>query len=104
MSGNVGLPPSLKFVGLSNSSAHQYGLVPIYDDDGNRIDQGKVAPFPWLPMPDSIVRAPGRKKIFPAEEIRAWRDAITHRSRKGAQTNPDIKFALNEHELLSMDH
>ncbi|MBN8924953.1 MAG: hypothetical protein J0I96_17920 [Rhodanobacter sp.] len=103
-SGNVGLLQSLKFVGISRSKAYQYGLVPLYDEDGNRIDEGKVAPFPWLPMPDSIIRAPGQKKIFLAEEIRAWRDAVTHRSRQGDQTNPNIKFVLNEHELLRVDH
>jgi len=103
-SGNVGLASSLKFVGLSKSKGYQYGLIPVYDDAGNRIDEGKVAPFPWLPMPDSIIRAPGQKKIFLAEEIRAWRDAVTHRSRQGDQTNPNIKFALNERELLRLDH
>jgi|GEM_PF-6443471 len=82
MSGNVGLQRSLKFGGLSNSKAYQYGLVPIYDEKRNRIDSGKEAPFPWLPMPDSIVREPGQRKIFLAEEIRAWRDAITSRSRE----------------------
>jgi hypothetical protein len=82
MSGNVGLHQSLKFAGLSKSKAYQYGLVPIYDEKRNRIDPGKEAPFPWLPMPDSIIREPGQRKIFLAEEIRAWRDAITHRSRQ----------------------
>lgn len=102
-SGNVGLAASLKFAGLCRSRAYQYGLVPIYGDDGNRIDQGKVAPFPWLPMPDSIIRAPGQKKIFLAEEIRTWRDAVTARSRQGAQTNLNKTNALiergdNQHE------
>jgi hypothetical protein len=103
-SGNVGLLPSLKFAGTSKSTAYKYGLIPVYDDDGNRIDEGKVAPHPWLPMPDSIIRAPGQKKIFLAEEIRAWRDAITRRSRQSDQTNPSIKFAQNEHELMNKDH
>lgn len=95
-SGNVGLLPSLKFAGISKSRAYQYGLVPMYDDDGNRIDQGKVAPFPWLPMPDSIIRAPGQKKIFLAEEIRVWRDAITNRSRRHDSANPNKTIALIE--------
>lgn len=103
-SGNVGLPPSLKFAGISRSKAYQYGLVPIYDENGNRINESEVAPHPWLPMPNSIIRAPGLKKIFLAEEIRAWRDAVTARSRRSAQTNPDNKFVLNTHELPSMDH
>lgn len=103
-SGNVGLAPSLKFAGLSKSKGYQYGLIPVYDEDGNRIDEGKVAPHPWLPMPDSIIRAPGQKKIFLAEEIRVWRDAVTNRSRQSGQTNRNIKFVLNERELLSMDH
>ena len=54
MSGNVGLAASLKFAGLSKSKGYQYGLIPVYDDAGNRIYQGKVAPFPWLPMPDDV--------------------------------------------------
>lgn len=103
-SGNVGLFPSLKFAGLSKSKGYQYGLIPVYDDAGNRIDQGKVAPFPWLPMPDSIIRAPGQKKIFLAEEIRAWRDAVTNHSRQRSQTNPRIKFVPNAHELPNLDH
>lgn len=82
MSGNVGLQRSLNFAGLSNSKAYQDGIVPIYDEKRNRIDPGKQAPFPWLPMPDSIVREPCKRKIFLAEEIRAWRDAITRRSRQ----------------------
>jgi hypothetical protein len=82
VSGNVGLHQCLTFAGLSNSKAYQDGLVPMYDDKRNRIDPGKEAPFPWLPMPDSIVREPGQRKLFLAEEIRAWRDAITHRSRQ----------------------
>ena len=82
MSGNVGLLESLKFARLSKSKGYQYGLIPVYDRDRNRIDHGKVAPFPWLPMPDSIIREPGQKKIFLAEEIRLWRDAITSRSRR----------------------
>ena len=80
--GNVGLIPSLKFAGTSKSSGYSWGLIPIFDEDGNRIDERKLPPFPWLPMPDSITRAPGQKKIFLAEEIRAWRDAITRRSRQ----------------------
>lgn len=81
-SGNVGLPPILKFAGISKSKAYQYGLVPVYDKNGKRINEGMVAPpHPWLPMPDSIIRVPGQKKIFLAEEVRAWRDAITNRSR-----------------------
>lgn len=103
-SGNVGLLQSLKFAGISRSKAYQHGLVPVYDEDGNRIDEGKVAPHPWLPMPDSIICAPGQKKIFLAEEIRAWRDAVIARSRQRAQTNPNLKFVLGEHELLNMDH
>jgi hypothetical protein len=89
LTGNVGLIQSLKFIGISKSYAYFLHLVATYDKDGNRIDEGKVAPFPWLPMPDSITRAPGRKKIFLAEEIRAWRDAITRRSRQidDAKTN-----------------
>jgi hypothetical protein len=82
MSGNVGLRECLEFAGISKSTAYQCGLVPMYDRDRNRIDPGKVAPFPWLPMPDSIVREPGQKKIFLAEEIRAWRDAVVNRSRR----------------------
>lgn len=103
MSGNVGLRQSLKFGGLSKSKAHQDGLVPMYDDERNRIDHGKVAPFPWLPMPDSIVREPGKKKIFAAEEIRAWRDAITRRSRQSDDTKTNKPSALttrgdNQHD------
>jgi hypothetical protein len=82
MSGNVGLNQCLRFAGISKSTAYAYGLVPIYDEGGIRIDPGKAAPFPWLPMPDSIVRGPGQKKIFLAEEIRAWRDAVVNRSRR----------------------
>lgn len=104
VSGNVGLLSSLKFAGISKSKGYQYGLIPVYDDAGNRIDEGKVAPFPWLPMPDSIIRAPGQKKIFLAEEIRAWRDAVTNHSRQRSQTNPSIKFVPNAHELPNMDH
>lgn len=82
MSGNVGLNQCLKFAGISKSTAFAQGIVPIYDDSGKRIEPRKVAPFPWLPMPDSIVRRPGQRKIFLAEEIRAWRAAITGRSRQ----------------------
>lgn len=103
-SGNVRLLPSLKFAGISKSKGYQYGLIPVYDDDGNRIDEGKVAPFPWLPMPESIIRAPGQKKIFLAEEIRAWRDAVTNHSRQRSQTNPRIKSVPNAHELPNLDH
>lgn len=98
MSGNVGLSPSLKFAGISNSAAYEHGLVPVYDKNRNRIDSGKVAPFPWLPMPDSIVREPGQKKIFLAEEIRLWRDAITKRSRQVDGITTHHSTALIERE------
>lgn len=82
VSGNVGLQQSLRFACVSKSMAYGHGLIPVYDRNRKRKDSGKVAPFPWLPMPDSIVREPGQRKIFLAEEIRAWRDAITRRSRQ----------------------
>ena len=80
--GNWTLHESLAFVNLGKSSAHSYGIVPGYDDNGRRKHTDRVPPFPWLPMPDSIVRSARGRKLFLAEEIIAWRDAMRDRSRQ----------------------
>jgi len=81
-SGNVALKPVLVFAGLSKATAYKHGIVPVYDDDGQLIDTGKAPPFPWSRMPHSLVRNRKGKKLFPAEEIRAWLQAVRDRSRQ----------------------
>ncbi len=80
--GNWTLHESLEFVNLGKSSAHSYGIVPSYDDNGRRKHTDRTPPFPWLPMPDSIVRNERGRKLFLAEEIIAWRNAMRDRSRR----------------------
>jgi len=81
-SGNATLKQVLIFAGLSKATAYKHGIVPEYDDDGQLIDTGKVPPFPWSRMPHSLVRNRKGKKLFLAEEIRAWRQAVRDRSRE----------------------
>ena len=80
-SGNVALKQVLVFAGLSKATAYKHGIVPVYDDYGQLITTGEAPPFPWCRMPHSLVRNRKGKKLFLAEEIRAWRQAVRDRSR-----------------------
>jgi len=81
-SGNVALDRTLSFVGVCKATAYKWGLVPVYDDNGRLVETGRVPPYPWTRMPHSITRDPRRKKLFLAEEIRAWRETVRDRSRQ----------------------
>ena len=91
-SGNVALKPVLVFAGLSKATAYKYGIVPEYDDSGQLVKTGKNPPFPWTRMPHSLVRRRKGKKLFLAEEIRAWLKAAHDRSRQNddADTNNSV--------------
>jgi hypothetical protein len=93
-SGNVALKPCLVFAGLSKATAYYYGIVPEYDDNGQLIETGKEPPFPWIRMPHSLVRNRKGKKLFIAEEIRAWRQAVRDRSRQFDDANTNNSSAL----------
>lgn len=82
LTGNVTLLETITFVRLGKSTAYDYGIVPKYDASGKRKQTNKVAPFPWLPMPDSLIRNEHGRKLFEAEEIHAWRHAMRARSRQ----------------------
>lgn len=94
-SGNVALKQSLDFAGLSHATAYKYGIVPEYGDDGQLADTGKVPPFPWIRMPDSLIRCRNGKKLFDAAEIRAWLEAVRERSRQIGAANTSNLSALN---------
>lgn len=99
MTGNVTLLEAIAFVRLGKSTAYKYGVIPEYDENGERKNTEKAAPpFPWLPMPDSIIRNEHGRKLFCAEEIRAWRDAMRARSRQGVETNGTSVDTLAQHE------
>jgi hypothetical protein len=83
LTGNVTLLEATTFVGIGTSTAYSYGIVPMYDASGKRKHTNRVAPFPWLPMPDSLIRTEHGRKLFEAEEIHAWRHAMRARSRQG---------------------
>ena len=93
-SGNVALKPVLVFAGLSKATAYKYGLVPEYDDGGQLVKTGKEPPFPWTLMPHSLVRRRKGKKLFLAEEIRAWLQAVRDRSRQLDDANTNNSSAL----------
>jgi hypothetical protein len=96
--GNWTLRESLAFANLGKSTAHVYGIVPGYDDNGRRKQTGRKAPFPWLPMPDSIIRSERGRKLFLAEEIIAWRNAMRDRSRQIDAIAINSTYALVELE------
>jgi len=96
--GNWTLLESLAFANLGKSTAHSYGIVPGYDDNGRRKHTDRTPPFPWLPMPDSIIRSERGRKLFLAEEIIAWRDAMRDRSRQIDAININHSKALVERE------
>ena len=93
-SGNVPLKPVLVFAGLSKATAYKYGIVPEYNDAGELLETGKVPPFPWMRMPHSLIRNPNGKKLFLAEEIRTWREAVRDRSRQVDDANTNNSSAL----------
>lgn len=80
--GNIPLRQSLAFVGIARSTAYEYGLVPEYDECGRRKPSRRAPPFPWTAMPDSITRSGSCRKLFRAEDILEWRDAMHDRSRQ----------------------
>ena len=93
---NWSLRESLAFANLGKSTAHGYGIVPSYDDNGRRKQTSRNTPFPWLPMPDSIIRSERGRKLFLAEEIIAWRDAIRDRSRRMEEADVIAVLARDE--------
>lgn len=84
--GNVTLLEAITFVGLGRSTAYHYGIVPTYDASGKRKHTNRVAPFPWLPMPESLIRNEHGRKLFEAEKIHAWRDAMRALSYQGTRS------------------
>jgi hypothetical protein len=101
--GNITLRQALAFTGIARSTAYKYGLVPEYDECGRRKPPRRPPPFPWLPMPDSITRSGSCRKLFRAEDILEWRDAMHDLSRQvdgiaPHHSNTLIKRGGNRHE------
>jgi hypothetical protein len=94
LTGNATLLESLAFVKLSRASAYEFGIVPMFDDDGFLVETDKTPPHPWTRMPLPItVRG---KKLFDAAEIRDWRDAMRDRSRPATRSSPSGDQAQRE--------
>jgi hypothetical protein len=93
--GNITLRQALAFMGIARSTAYHYGIVAEYNERGKRKPPRRTPPFPWLPMPDSITRSGSCRKLFRAEDILAWRDAMHARSSQMADCNRAVETGKN---------
>jgi hypothetical protein len=80
VTGNATQLQVFAFANISKSQAYLLGIVPKYGSDGTLIPNDKNPPFPWVRMPEPVIKT--GKKLFDAAEIRAWRDAIRDRARQ----------------------
>jgi len=92
-SGNVSLSKALAFLNISHATAYKYGLVPLYDNDGHRIETGKIPPFPLLPLPDDTTLKPAKR--WDAAEIRELQARIRHRMRTRIAGNDDSSTCVS---------
>jgi len=94
--GNVTLLQIFAYANVSKSQAYKLGIVPMYSDDGTSIPNGNNPPFPWVRMPEPVIKT--GKKLFDAAEIRAWCDSIRARSRQA--THNSVSHNKTQREVV----
>ena len=76
--GNITLQEILARAKLSKSTAYKYGIVPMYDQKGMLIKSINEVPFPWICLPEPIVKK--GKKLWHAVDIMEWFRCIRDRA------------------------
>jgi hypothetical protein len=78
LTGNVALRGISAFANVSKSKMYKLGLVPMYDEYGELIENNTIPPFPWLRLPTPIVKT--GKKLWNAEDVMRWHYLVRARA------------------------
>jgi hypothetical protein len=93
LSGNVALRGISIFANVSKSKMYKLGLVPMYDENGELIENKTIPPFPWLRLPTPIVKT--GKKLWNAEDILRWHYLVRARALQVVESNDSLKCEVS---------
>lgn len=93
LTGNVALRTIFAYANISKSQGYKLGLVPMYNEIGEPLENNTIPPFPWLRLPPPIIKT--GKKLWNAEDIMRWHHLVRARALQAVEGDNSSKCEVS---------